>query len=142
MPDRLPNDITNPADYTFKVSQYYNNPIIELLYQGGRILVTDEHFGFGIKKARILMSCTKEIKEFASLQQGFHQNEYTNSRKIGPETISVEYRNSFTKPNGRTINLPFIKLSCGTIQIGFGQKKAKALYYLRHDIRKWLRKNT
>jgi hypothetical protein len=131
--------------YSLKESIYKGHPVIIPLKEGKAILPIDQDFQFGIKKAIILMECIDIIRDFISFQDGVKLDESEKSIFVNDILIKYNFENSFIGKYGKKVNKPIVhfwwKTKYGGDGIRFGKEKAKAIYYLQAEIRKWIERN-
>jgi hypothetical protein len=118
--------------------------VVEILKDGGPVHPYDEHFRFGIQKARLLLGALEVIKEFAANTDD-EGNTAVKSQFIHDESgavlqIWVEMHEEFVRSTGERIQRPWLqirRLPNGP-QIGTGVQKAKAISALARELRTWV----
>jgi hypothetical protein len=53
----------NPR-FSLKEDNYYGCPRIEVLKNGGQVIMAQKHFRFGVRKAQMLVACGPLLREF------------------------------------------------------------------------------
>ena len=72
--------------FTIKTSSYKGHPIVEVLKDGAPIHIHDEHFRFGLSKAKMLLACLDVLKDFGGRSKDWSSMEVKNS----PRWVSVD----------------------------------------------------
>ena len=126
---------------------YKGNKVVEVLKNGGPIHPYDEHFRFGIQKAKLLLAALTIIREFAA-----------NTADDGTTTVAsqvvrdeatgcqicvwVEMHPEFEHSSGVTIDKPWLQIEAIPLgsgaHIGLGVQKAKAICAVARQLRTWL----
>lgn len=130
--------------YQLKAAWFQGCPVVEILKDGGPVHPYDEHFRFGIQKARLLLGALEVIKEFAANTDD-EGNTTVRSQFIHDESgavlqIWVEMHEEFVRSTGETVQRPWLqirRLPNGP-HIGAGVQKAKAISALARELRKWV----
>lgn len=135
--------MSNDPDYKMVESYFGGYPVVELLHNGGPITEFDQNFKFGVKKAMLFLACMSVVKELALTPLGEIPDiemRRTVVDKVTGTSILVQFFREFERPDGRRIEVPWVKLTSvrdPKVHIGFGQRKAKALWELRNEIANW-----
>lgn len=124
-----------PQGFSSRIEQYLGNPTLEILVDGkpwGDVYHYDEHFRFGLHKAKLILCFFDIIEEFVNSngkRPHFedHQNEESSACRC-------TYSSEFTRSNKREIKQPYLKLKCNESAISFGLAKAQALIDIRDRI--------
>jgi len=134
-----------PPEYSIKEGVFKGLPVVEILHQGGAIHEFDEHFRFGVKKAKLILACMEIVEELAATQFGempaIENQTVVDSINGDQISLIVESFREWQHSSGRTIKVPWIRLQSDKypdVHIGFGQKKAKAIVCLRRKTAEWV----
>lgn len=118
--------------------------MIEILKNGGRIHLWDEHFQFGLDKARMLLACLDVLHEFHtandSQRRQFEQQTIRDEETNITITVHVEMRPDFKRSTGETIDRPYLFLQAGdskNTRLGLGALKCRAVWSVRRQLRDW-----
>ena len=115
--------------------------MVEVLKDGGPIHLFDEHFQFGIEKARLLLAALLVIEEFAANTKPNGTTTVT-SQIFFNEGFQVSVHRDFLHSSGRLINEPWLQIdaipSNTNRSIGLGVQKAKAICALSSELREWV----
>jgi hypothetical protein len=119
--------------------------MVEILKDKGPIHLFDEHFQFGLEKARLLLDALPILAEFA-----------TNTKANGTTTVTpqtflnetksrkllVSVHRDFLHSSGRLIHQPWLQIDSipfnANRTIGVGVQKAKAICALSSQLGKWV----
>jgi len=127
--------------FTTQAGQIGGNPTLEIFVNGQSWGVTysyDEHFRFGVKKARLILLFSDLIEKF--VETGGIRPSFGNPIRrtdLNNSPCSCATFPNFTYSNGQTINSPYMQLRSGTVAIGFGLQKAEALIDVLNNIKEF-----
>ncbi len=131
--------------YSVEYVTYKGEPVIEVLVDGRNWIETfrfDEHFMFGVYKARLVILCQDQILEFIRTNGKWPIIDdivHVEGKKTGL-TCAVTKQEGF-KVHGAYIPKPYLELNFFNKSFGFGLEKAYALIQLRSTIGKFILKN-
>ena len=132
---------TRPQGFSTRIAQYLGNPTLEILVDGkpwGDVYHYDEHFRFGLHKAKLIFSFFDKIEEFVKLNgKRPHFDDPQNGESSG---CRCTYFPQFPRSNKRQIDQPYLKLECNQLTIGFGLAKAQALIEVRDRIEDFIKR--
>jgi len=132
---------TRPQGFSTRIEQYLGNPTLEILVNGkpwGDVYHYDEHFRFGLHKAKLIFCFFDIIEEFVK-SNGKRPPFNTPLKRVEPsvnlysQCICTNFP-AFIYSNKRQIDQPYLKLECDQLTIGFGTIKAQALIEVRDRI--------
>lgn len=133
--------------FTTKEGLFHGNPVLEVLVDGQSWGVTypfDEHFRFGVQKAKLILIFSDLIEQFVETH-GKRPNFGTKTSLTdlkynlnSPCTCSTYPQ--FTLSKGRDIDSPYMQLRSFNLAIGFGLIKAEALIDVRGNIEQFVDK--
>jgi hypothetical protein len=142
-------DRGTPENPRFSITEsfYRGYPVVEILKNGGRIHLYDEHFRFGCRIARILLASLPALKTFAwpsseKDRTEFEPQIFTEARLGINIEVYVEMNPNFVVYDELIekcwLNLK--ELPTGEIHKGVGVMKCRAVWSVQDEIRKWLAK--
>ncbi|MGA2519145.1 MAG: hypothetical protein ABSG44_21710 [Thermodesulfobacteriota bacterium] len=130
------------AEPEYKIEKTKYRDIIEIKHNGNSITEFDKNFMFGRDKARLFLACIDIVEELAAAQGDelphIRNREFVDL--VGGDRIFVRVESFFERSDGRRVNVPWIHLQSSKnpdISIGFGRRKAKAIFALRRKIARW-----
>jgi len=131
--------------YSIRESIYKRNPTIEILVDGkewGFTFEYDEHFRFGLNKAKMILVAMPIIDKFVDskgTKPPLGEEVTIENNVLSEKVVCIRY-DSF-EYYGRTIEKPYLKLMGSYADIGFGLEKAKALMILEDEIKEFVDRN-
>ena len=121
---------------------YKGSPVVEIVKDGGPVHPHDEHFRFGVAKARLLLTALPMIRHFAEV--GDEIVDVIPGELAVPDTsggavkVWVEMHPEFVRSSGETIDRPWLHMRSSAVSIGVGYEKAKAICALADQLRQWV----
>lgn len=138
-----------PDNPHFSLKEDYFNgwPVVEVLKDGGRIHKFDEHFRFGIRKAKMLVACVNHLREFWQSsdeqrlvfdQRNFPANEWSLRGRI----YSIGMHPDIELSTAERIRTPWIELRASPDgeHIGLGPMKCRAICAVEGNLKDWLQR--
>jgi hypothetical protein len=127
-------------------SSFRGNPFIEILKNGGPIHRHDAHFGFGCRKARMLLACLPAFKEFgwpshAADRARFRTQVFAEGVLNIRIEVYVTMNPNFVRSTGELIEecwLNLRELPSLEIHKGLGVMKCKAVWSIQEELRHWV----
>jgi hypothetical protein len=122
------------------------SPVVEIMKDGGPVHPHDEHFRFGVAKARLLLTALDVIRRFVELGDEIvdvRGDELQVPDIVGGVvTVWVEMHPEFVRSSGETIERPWLHMRSSVASIGVGYEKAKAICALADQLRQWVERPT
>jgi hypothetical protein len=123
---------------------FLSRSVVEVLKDGGPVHPYDEHFRFGVQKAKLLLLALKIVREFAANTDD-EGNTTVTSQFVHDNSgmilqVWVEMHEEFIRSTGEKIERPWLqirRLPNGP-QIGVGVQKAKAVSVLADQLAEWV----
>jgi hypothetical protein len=135
--------------YELRESVFKGKPVVEVLKDGGPVHPHDEHFRFGLEKARLLLTVLEPVREFALTTREDRTHSF-GSRVVRDQQgardikVWVEMHPEFERSSGRTVEQPWLRIEALPIgtgaYIGVGVQKAKAVSALADQLGDWVRR--
>jgi hypothetical protein len=125
-------------NFSVKEGTSKDNPVLEILINNqrfGEYFANDENFSFGVKEAKMIITCIEIIETFfRSNGKSPDANKPTSRKNEGYNLNCVcTKQNAFIR-GGKVIEQPYLKLTEGETSFGFGLTKAKAILTLMEEI--------
>ena len=144
-PDRCSLCKAPPGDhYELRRGSFEGNPVVEIMKNGGPVHRHDEHFRFGLEKARLLLVAEPVIDQFlqAGDQFSLARRTLTDPERQTTMVAWVQLEPEFVRSTGETLDRPYLYLESqrSSARIGIGYEKAKALRAVRAELRAWVAK--
>ena len=134
----------NPR-FSLKQGFFNGYPVVEVLKDGGQVVMSDEHFRFGVRKAQMLVACIGVLREFWQSTEAqrytFKPQQITDQTRSLIIHVRVEVHSDFEHSTGRTINCPWLRLRAlppDNDHIGLGVMKSRAICEVKEDLERWL----
>ena len=131
--------------YSIEISEYKGNPTFEILFDNenwGARYGSEDHFSFGVAKAKLIMSFIHVLKLF----------DQTDGKKP-PYGVEVSAENpwdgyecvAINEPKftyyDREIKKPYLELISGPIKIGMGHDKCEAILLYEDELKEFINKH-
>jgi hypothetical protein len=134
----------NPR-FSLRQGIFNGYPVVEVLKDGGQVVMSDEHFRFGVRKAQILVACVAVLREFwqstEAQRHAFKPQQIQDQRQTLRVKVYVKMNPDFEHSTGRTIDRPWLHLQAlppDKDHIGLGMMKCRAICEVEEDLKRWL----
>lgn len=131
----------NPR-FSLRQGIFNGYPVVEVLKDGGQVVMSDEHFRFGVRKAQMLVACVDVLREFwqstEAQRYAFKPQQINDQTQHLTIKVRVEVHSDFEHSSGRAINCPWLRLEAGKDHIGLGVMKSRAICEVKEDLEHWL----
>ena len=125
-------------NFSVKEGTSKDNPVLEILInnqQFGEYSYHDDNFIFGLKEAKMMVTCIDVIETFFhSNGKDPEANKPLSKKSIGYNLDCVCVKQNAFELGGKIIEKPYLKLTEGETIFGFGLTKAKAILTLMEEI--------
>jgi hypothetical protein len=139
--------LENPR-FSLKEDYLNGSPVVEVLKNGGPVHFYDSNFRFGVRKAQMLLACLEVLKEFYHSTEeerlSFPSRLIEDRRHSLTVQIYVEMHQDFEISTGAKVERPWLRLNAlppDKEHLGLGMVKCRAVYAVKDELRRWLRKH-
>lgn len=125
--------------------EVHGYPVIEILKNGGSIHQYDAHFRFGRRKAEMLLTCLRALKEFgwcAAEDRLQFRSRIVEDPALGLRVrVFAEMQRYFERSTGQLVHEPWLRLHAlppDQSRLGLGVMKCRAIWSVQDELRGWL----
>ncbi len=139
--DNVLDKLYKAKRFSAKESSFNGFPMLEIMeYNEPYNSPYDEHFRFGIEKAKMIVNCFSFLEDFAN-SGGVSKDLKVATPYVVKGKYTITKFNEFKGRYGRTVEEPYIKIEYKNRSIGIGIKKARILLQIESDISKFTKIN-